>query len=146
MTKPMTGFRANHICAFALLALMGILQSCSAESSSEQPVRFVDVETAVAAVRGGMTVVDVRSDGEWSAGHLQGARHLPLSTLELALPASDLDRGQPVLLHCASGGRAARANRQFTAAGFTDVRVLRPGGYNELSEAGLPTVALDPDR
>ena len=131
--------RSRLIPTLSMVLVLALVQACSTESPTEQPVKFVSVESAVAAAKEGMTIVDVRTDSEWNAGHLQAARHLPLSGLDEALPASNLDRTKPVLLHCQSGGRATRASHQFVAAGFSDVRVLKPGGYAELAQAGLPT-------
>nr|MBV6629579.1 rhodanese-like domain-containing protein [Oceanococcus sp. HetDA_MAG_MS8] len=125
--------------ALVMAGLMVVTQACSGQAAPEASVQFVTVDAAVAAAQDGITVIDVRTDREWAASHLQAAQHLPLSTLDEALPMSDLDRGQPVLLHCKSGGRATRASQQFAQAGFTDIRVLKPGGYAELAAAGLPT-------
>ena len=136
---PLFKTRAPRWTALVMVCLAVVVQACSAQTESEPSVQFVDVQTATAAVEDGMTVVDVRTDREWAAGHLLAARHLPLSTLDQSLPASGLDRDKPVLLHCKSGGRAARASRQFAEAGFTDIRVLKPGGYAELAAVGLPT-------
>lgn len=118
---------------------MAVVQACSAETAPESFVQFVDVQTATAAIEEGVTVVDVRTDSEWAAGHLRAARHLPLSTLDHTLRDSGLDRDKPVLLHCRTGRRATRASSQFSDAGFTDIWVLKPGGYAELVEAGLQT-------
>ena len=127
----------------AMAGLMAIAQACSGQAAPQSSVQFVTVDAAVATAKDGITVIDVRTDREWAAGHLQSARHLPLSELGELLPASRLDRSQPVLLHCKSGGRATRASRQFEQAGFTDIRVLKPGGYAELADAGLPTVVFN---
>lgn len=137
---PLFKTRTPRWTALVTACLMAMVQACSAQTAPEPSVQFVDVQTATAAVEDGMTVVDVRTDREWAAGHLRAARHLPLSTLGQSLPASGLDRDKPVLLHCKTGGRATRASRQFADAGFTDIRVLKPGGYAELAAAGLATV------
>ena len=120
------------------LGVLVLLQACAAEQPG-QPVQFVTVEAAAAAVERGVNVVDVRTEREWAEGHLSAARHMPLSTLDHALPGSELGRDAPLLLHCKTGGRASRASRAFVAAGFTDIRVLKPGGYAELAATGLPT-------
>lgn len=56
------------------------------------------------------TVVDVRTPGEYSSGHLPGAHNVPLDRLAAALPAlqSAAARGA-VLVVCASGARSAQA-------------------------------------
>ena len=48
-----------------------------------------------------------------------------------------LRKDRPVILYCASGGRAALAGKMLLDLGFTDVR--NAGGLKELSGAGLPT-------
>ncbi len=72
-----------------------------------------------------LTVVDVRTPGEYASGHLPGAHNVPLDHLDAALPAlrAAADRGG-LLLVCASGARSARARERLAehgvaAAGLT---------------------------
>jgi rhodanese-related sulfurtransferase len=55
-----------------------------------------------------LTVVDVRTPGEYASGHLPGALNVPLDRLERALPALRAAGGE-VLIVCRSGARSARA-------------------------------------
>lgn len=57
-----------------------------------------------------LTVIDVRTPGEYASGHLPGAHNIPLDHLDTALPAlkTAADRGD-LLVVCASGARSARA-------------------------------------
>src|SRR5580692_1554556 len=57
----------------------------------------------------GVAVVDVRETEEFAAGHLPGARHVPRSYLESRIEGIVPDRGQRVVLYCASGIRSALA-------------------------------------
>jgi rhodanese-related sulfurtransferase len=75
-------------------------------------------------------IVDVRTEDEFSRGHLPGAVNLPLHTLDAARAESL--RGQPVLLVCQSGRRAAIAARQLQAQGV-EARPL-VGGLTRLLE------------
>ncbi|RFU88496.1 DUF2892 domain-containing protein [Streptomyces triticagri] len=63
------------------------------------------------------TVIDVRTPGEYAAGHLPGAHNIPLDHLHTALPAlkAAAARGD-LLMVCASGGRSTTACEQLTAA------------------------------
>jgi rhodanese-related sulfurtransferase len=74
----------------------------------------------------GALLVDVRSPGEYSAGHLDGAVNLPVG--EIANRLTELPRDRSVIVYCRSGVRSARAARTLRAAGFT-VRNL--GGMSE---------------
>ena len=52
-------------------------------------------------LRAGKTrLLDVRREGEWKAGHIQGAVWSPLDTLDTTLP--EIDRGALVAVHCKS--------------------------------------------
>ena len=57
----------------------------------------------------GVAIVDVRETEEFAAGHLPGARHVPRSYLESRIEGIVPDRGQRVVLYCASGIRSALA-------------------------------------
>ncbi|NNG34168.1 ThiF family adenylyltransferase [Nakamurella aerolata] len=82
------------------------------------------------------TLIDVREPQEYDAGHIPGARLLPLAQL-LADPdaatAADPggDRAQPntvqVIVYCRSGQRSATAARALAAVGGPPVRQLRGG-------------------
>ncbi len=82
-------------------------------------------------------VLDVRGEGEWAAGHLPGARHLPLGELDQRL--GEIPRESPIIVHCQSGSRAAIAASLLRARGFTDVRVYT-GGFGEWLAGGHPVV------
>lgn len=69
--------------------------------------------TAKALHGRGVQVVDVREDDEWRAGHLTGARHVPLSQLERRL--HELDREEPIVVVCRSGRRSGQVARRLTA-------------------------------
>ncbi|WP_406411375.1 rhodanese-like domain-containing protein [Streptomyces sp. NBC_01614] len=59
-----------------------------------------------------LTVIDVRTPGEYAGGHLPGALNIPLDQIQRALPdiRHVADRGD-VLVVCASGARSEKACR-----------------------------------
>jgi molybdopterin/thiamine biosynthesis adenylyltransferase/rhodanese-related sulfurtransferase len=58
----------------------------------------------------GILLVDVRESGEWDAGHIPGAKHVPRGYLESRVEgAVGADRGQRIVVYCASGQRSALA-------------------------------------
>ncbi|MEU3994650.1 rhodanese-like domain-containing protein [Streptomyces fungicidicus] len=76
------------------------------------------IAPAQAAERlGDYTVIDVRTPGEYAAGHLPGAHNIPLDHLHTALPAlkTAAARGE-LLMVCASGNRSATACAQLAEA------------------------------
>jgi rhodanese-related sulfurtransferase len=58
----------------------------------------------------GIVLVDVRESGEWDAGHIPGAKHVPRGHLESRVEgAVGADRSQRIVVYCASGQRSALA-------------------------------------
>jgi len=74
---------------------------------------------------GDAIVVDVREQYEWDAGHIEGARHIPLGELPNRL--NELPRDADVVFYCQSGGRSARALDVARDAGLTRAKHLRGG-------------------
>jgi rhodanese-related sulfurtransferase len=92
--------------------------------------------------KGGVTILDVRDGTEVAqTGKLKGAVHIARGSLEGRAdpdspnynPALKLD--QPVILHCAGGGRAALAGKTLKEMGYT--QVFNGGGFKELADAGI---------
>jgi sulfur-carrier protein adenylyltransferase/sulfurtransferase len=72
-------------------------------------IRETDPSIVHELVGNGVAIVDVRETEEFAAGHLPGARHVPRSYLESRIEGIVPDRGQRVVLYCASGIRSALA-------------------------------------
>jgi hydroxyacylglutathione hydrolase len=90
----------------------------------------------LAARRGetpGLQVVDVRRKGEYAAGHVPGARHLPLDRLERE--ADRLDATRPTAVICAGGYRSSAATSLLERHGFADL-VNVVGGTSAWIAAG----------
>lgn len=82
-------------------------------------------------------VVDLRSDSEFRAGHLPGARQVAADRLQTYV--AGLDASRPVLLVCTSGMQAGKAANALKAGGRAEVYTLE-GGINAWRQAGLPLV------
>ena len=83
-------------------------------------------ELRAAAVRGeSPLVVDVRTDREWKAGHLDGALHIPLG--DLSRRASEIPRDRPVATMCEAGYRSALAASLLSRTGVEQVATVTGG-------------------
>lgn len=85
-------------------------------------------------------VIDVRDSADYAAGHLPGARNIPLDHIELG--GGDLDKlkQKTCLVYCERGSRSAKAQKLLAARGFDKVSVLA-GGISNWRDAGLPVEA-----
>jgi hydroxyacylglutathione hydrolase len=76
---------------------------------------------------GRRTVLDVRQDGEFAAGHLPGARHIELGTMTRPATGLDLRAAESYVVMCEHGERAATAASLLRRSGAGDVAVLDGG-------------------
>ena len=92
-------------------------------------------------VANGALLVDIRDSSELAAtGKAAGALHIPRGSLEFKADTTSptaekaLATDKPVILHCASGGRAALAGKLLKDMGYEKVYNL--GGFKDWVEAG----------
>ena len=77
-------------------------------------------------------LLDVRTRGEFSQGHIDGSVNIPVD--ELRQNSGKIPKGKPIVLYCAVGLRAHVATRILMQSGFDDVSNLS-GGYKTYSLA-----------
>ncbi|MDD2926108.1 rhodanese-like domain-containing protein [Rhodoferax sp.] len=82
-------------------------------------------------------VVDVCEPGEYAAGHVVGARNIPLGQLEGQLATAVKNKGTPLILVCKSGARSSRAVAIAKKLGFEKAQSLS-GGMGAWRAANLP--------
>jgi rhodanese-related sulfurtransferase len=82
-------------------------------------------------------VLDVRETGEWSSGHITGARHITLAQIDKRLSELDKFKEKPIIVVCATGNRSSSACGQLKKHGFGKVFSLG-GGISAWRDANLP--------
>lgn len=77
-----------------------------------------------------VTVLDVRTPGEFSGGHVKGAVNIPLQQLESRM--KDVKKlSQPIVLCCASGMRSASARGILKNHG---IEAVDGGGWQNVEQ------------
>jgi len=115
---------------------------------AEAKVRVAEISTEdVAALSGdSVLLLDVREPGELQAGFLPGAINVPRGMLEVkadpSMPPHDVrlaNRGQAIVVYCASGARSLLAASTLQEMGFTNVKSMA-GGFCAWQQEGRDAV------
>ena len=78
----------------------------------------------------GAQIIDVRTETEFSGGHIKNSTNIPLQNLLQNL--NKIDKSKPIITCCASGMRSASAKLMMEKNGFTEVH--NGGGWNSLEQ------------
>jgi rhodanese-related sulfurtransferase len=82
-------------------------------------------------------VVDVCEPAEFAAGHVGGAKNIPLADLEKKLASAVKNKSLPLILVCQSGARSGRAMAIAKKLGYEQAQSLG-GGMASWKAANLP--------
>ena len=79
--------------------------------------------------------LDVRTPEEYAAGHIKGARLIPVQ--ELSEHLAEVPKNKQVYVYCYSGVRSARASKLLAKHGFNNIENVM-GGFEAWKDAGYP--------
>lgn len=105
-------------------------------AEAKRELDCVDAATARHLVEsdGRTLVLDVREPAEVEASAVRGAINIPRGLLEMKVEEAVPEHDRPLLVCCASGGRAALSARTLRHMGYTDVRVI-DCAHGDIAEA-----------
>ncbi len=86
-----------------------------------------------------LLILDVRDDAEFAAGHIHGAKHIPVAKLEERIQELVKQKNKPVLVVCQRGVRSNAACKTLAKHEFAQVSSLA-GGLDKWIEAKMPLV------
>jgi len=72
-------------------------------------------------IRSGALVIDTRTAGEFSGGHIDGAINIPYDVIGNVIGKYETDKSKPIIVYCHSGARSAAARKALVHAGYTNV-------------------------
>lgn len=102
-----------------------------------QTADVIDLESFKSYLhRDDVQIVDVRNQSEFKSGHIKGAEHIFVGTLQDHL--DKISKDKQVVIHCQSGDRAAIAYSLLRRNGFDKVKNYS-GGMKEWLANGAPT-------
>jgi rhodanese-related sulfurtransferase len=113
----------------AMLVWPAVQGAAATGVSGAQAVQLINRERAI--------VVDVSETEEYAAGHVGGAKNVPVGQLEQRLPEVVKNKTVPLILVCPNGARANRALAVAKKLGYEKAQVLA-GGLKAWKDANLP--------
>lgn len=113
----------------AMLIVPALQGGAGGGLSTAEAVQLINHERAV--------VIDVCGVAEFAAGHVGGAKNVPLGDLESRLTAVVKNKTLPLVMVCARGSRAKSAVAIAQKLGYAKAQVLA-GGLKAWKDAGLP--------
>lgn len=135
----------NKKCQFYLVTLflvsLAFLSGIAAGTENPHTLStsgFTDVTVSEAKLMiesGEVFLLDVRTQEEFDAGHIEGATLIPVQ--ELGLRIEEVPQDTKVLVYCRSGKRSVTASNILVDAGYTDVYNML-GGINVWISEGYP--------
>ena len=139
IVEQLSEFVQNNLVLFA--ALLGVLVMLIKAELDHQANRGLQVSTS-AAIRlinnnSDALIIDIRTAAEYLAGHIKGAKNVPLKGLVSDVEKFSDYKNKPVLIYCNSGNTVARALKILKNAGYQKINNLE-GGIAAWKEANMP--------
>lgn len=98
----------------------------------------LDVPALAGRLKAGeVTLLDVRSEAEWRAGHVEGSINVPYQRLRDEIPDEVREADRPLAVACSGGIRSSIAASLLERAGVEDIEHVADGGVPGLPKAGV---------
>ena len=116
------------------IIIIGLSYFSFAEDTQQEGLQDNNPKMALELLQNqGAVVLDVRSQGEWNAGHVSSAHLIPIQELQTKIDKVDElvqgDKSKAIIVYCQSGRRAGMAKSILLKAGYKNVMNL--GGLSD---------------
>lgn len=130
------GMIRNILIALALLAGVAFIPRLVKRLRSA-PAHTLDIPALKERLEGETLILDVRDASHYTAGHIAGARNIPLPELKQRLAELDDWRDRPIAVICHTDKRSAKAVQLLGEAGFRAPLLVKEG-MQRWKNDGLP--------
>ena len=127
-----------HMLLFGLAAASGAMLIWPLVSRPFRQSNEVGTFEAVQLInRRDALVLDVRDTGDYAAGHVANAKHIPEAQLADRMKELDKHKSRPIIVSCGTGSRSHVVTGALRKQGFAEVFALK-GGVAAWQQASLP--------
>lgn len=134
--------RGNHISWIVIVALsvLAVAATCTLYKGHSSGQRDVSQAQLLEWMKQKSTlcILDVRTAGEYSSGHIPGAVNIGYKEISAHLDELAVNKDKNIVVYCEAGGRARMAQSDLTKAGFPNVYHLT-GDMSAWRNAGQAT-------
>jgi rhodanese-related sulfurtransferase len=123
--------------AFVAAPLLILLTACGGSTAK---INNLNADAFASDIKNaGVVILDVRTAGEFAAGHIQNAINIDVEAANFDTKIAQLDKRVEYAVYCHSGRRSGIATEKMAKAGFTKLTNL-DGGIGAWQSAGYPLV------
>lgn len=136
--SQMIEFAGNHLLLFgAFVVVTALIIKMELENRFSGISQLNPTDAVRLMNNDEVVVLDVREANEYSSGHINTAKHIPMSALKKRTNELEKFKSRHVLAYCRSGSRSNYACKVLKKEGFENVHNLS-GGVMNWSSANLP--------
>ena len=107
----------------------------SCQSITQEKVELINANQLKELQSEGIIVVDIRTPGEYLDGHIPNVPNVDFRGVDFLEKMTKYDKTQPIIIHCASGGRSQNAASKLLENGFVKVYDYS-GGFSDWKSKG----------
>ena len=124
---------------FLAAVLTCLARPLSAQTAAPVAVKNVSAEDAEKLLKEkkDIVVIDLRTETEFKAGHIAGAKNIDFLGSDFAKQIGALDKTKTYLVHCGSGRRSTKSLEVFQAQNISSILHLNEG-FKAWEAAGKP--------
>ena len=111
-----------------------ILFGCT--SIAQEGIEKIDARQFVELREKGVVAVDIRTKREYDQGHIPGVLSIDFFSDDFLIQMKQLEMKDPVIIHCAVGGRSAKVAKMLHETGFSMIYDYK-GGFSDWKSKGL---------
>ena len=137
--------RAMHhrtLWVIAALSVVALFSIAAFGCSGSAAVENVDAAGARDAIAADAIALDIRTEGEYQAGHIPGAVFVPDSDYSNII--AQMDKTKTYVVYCATGSRSSGAVEFMRAEGFTSVKHMNRGLAHWYESGGPLATGAEP--
>lgn len=109
----------------------------SAYNQIMKTMSIPELHEAIKTISKNDLILDVRTPMEFAAGHIPGAKNIPVD--QVMNHTAELSRYASIYVYCRSGGRVMTACSILFPMGVKNLIAVDDGGFPDWEDAGYPT-------